>query len=192
MSTTFGLDTAFRRDATAGVAVRRTGDVYDVLECVEIKPPKGGRLVPSETIRALLERARSHGARLLVCDQHYVETVREHAADLVLVEAPGGILGKLEVYTRCRSLIAEGRVRVPAREKRLLAQLKQVVSKPTPGGQITISSPRRPGAHGDLASAFTLALWGASERGGTPGEIIIPSGPGIGSRWDNSPGRGFG
>jgi hypothetical protein len=156
---TCGLDTGFRKDPSAAVIVRRNGDKCEVAECVEIRPPPGGRLIPSETIKALIARASYHRCGRAVADQHYIESVREHTK-VPLFEAPPGIQGKLLVYTAARRLIHESRVRIPAGQTRLIAQLRQVVSKPTAGGHIVISSPRKGGSHGDLVSAFTLALWG--------------------------------
>lgn len=161
----FGLDTGFRKDPSAGVVVRRTGDIYEVAECVEIRPPKGGRLVPSVTILELFTRAKHHRCAVAVADGHYIETVREHSGGIELREAPSGVAGKVGAYTDARRLINEGKVRIPAGNKRLLAQLRQVVQKPTPGGQLSITSPRRGGAHGDLASAFVLALWAVANTG---------------------------
>lgn len=159
---TMGLDTAFRKDPSAGVAIRRIGDWFVVAQSVEIRPPAGGRLVPSDTIKQLLETATLHRCGSVAADQHYIETVREHAGQLELTEAPGGMPGKVETHTHVRRLMAERKVRIPAGNKRLIAQLRQVVSKPTSGGGLTITSPRRGGAHGDLASAFVLALWAVS------------------------------
>lgn len=160
-----GLDTGFRKDPSAGVVVRRSADMYEVAECVEIRPPKGGRLIPSATLQELFRRAKHHRCAVAVADGHYIETVREHSAGIDLQEAPAGVTGKVDVYTFARRLINEGKVRIPAGNKRLLAQLRQVVQKPTPGGQLSITSPRRGGAHGDLASAFVLALWVIANTG---------------------------
>ncbi len=154
-----GLDTGFRKDPSAAVIVRPNGQTVEVAECIEIRPPAGGRLVPSETIVSLLARAKYHRCQGVVADQHYIETIREHAHGLVLTEAPAGLNGKVDVFTTARTLLLEGRVRIPAGNKRLIAQLRLVVSKPTPGGQLTITSPRRGGQHGDLVSAFVLAAW---------------------------------
>ncbi len=165
-SAVLGLDTGFRKDPSAGVVVRHEGELYQVAECVEIRPPAGGRLVPSVTIEALLERGKHHRASTLACDQHYVDTVREHAIGFSVREAPGGITGKLEAFTKARRLIHEGKVRIPAGQRRLLAQLRQVVQRPTSGGQLQITIPRRGGAHGDLASAFVLALWASADLEG--------------------------
>ena len=174
----FGLDTGFRKDPSAGVVVRRNGDMYEVAECVEIRPPKGGRLVPSVTLEQLFERAKHHHCGVAVADGHYIETVREHASGIELQEAPSGIAGKADAYTVARRLINEGKVRIPAGNKRLLAQLRQVVQKPTAGGQLVIKSPRRGGAHGDLASAFVLALWAVADS--VSYEAMIESMRGLG------------
>jgi hypothetical protein len=169
---TLGLDTGFRKDPSAGVVVRSVGDLYVVAECVEIRPEPGKRLIPSVTIKQLLARGDDHRCSSVACDQHYVETVREHAGGVDLVEAPGGMPGKVETYTHVRTLLKEGKVRIPAGNKRLLSQLRQVVSKPTPGGGLTITSPRRAGAHGDLVSAFVIGLWAVSAAASADTQIL--------------------
>ena len=93
---------------------------------------------------------------------------------------------------RVRALLHESKVRIPAGNRRLLQQLRQVVSKPTPGGQLTITSPRRGGAHGDLASAFVLAAWDAQKHGAARPLAPLPLNLGPPSRWEGMPGRGFG
>lgn len=157
------LDTAFRKDASAATIVRpspRLRGIIECAECVEIRPAQGQRLVPTETLKQLLARAREHKCRTLAFDQHYADLVHEVAGnEFQCIEAPGGLTGKIDVYQAARTLIHEGKVRIPAGNRRLLNQLREVVSKPTSGGGITITSPRRPGSHGDLASAFVLALW---------------------------------
>ena len=66
-----------------------------------------------------------------------------------------------DVEAIAKKLIHEGRIRLP-NHPRLLSQLRSVVSKPTPGGGLTISIPRRRGqGHGDLVSAAVLAIWQA-------------------------------
>jgi hypothetical protein len=159
-----GLDTGFRKDPSAAVIARRgreAGSLVEIAEVVEIVPPKGGRLVPSETVKALLARGTHHGCTTVVADGHYIETVREHAKGFSLLEAPGGATGKAEAHVAARTLINEGQVRFSGAQKKLLQQLRDIVSKPLAGGQIAISSPRRAGSHGDLASACVLALWAA-------------------------------
>lgn len=159
-----GLDTGFRKDPSAAVIGRQgraPGSRVEVAEVVEIAPTPGKPLVPSVTIKALLDRARHHRCTNVIADQHYIESVREHASGFSLVEAPGGAPGKVEAHLAARTMINEGRVRISAKHTRLLAQLRDIVARPMPGGTISISSPRRAGAHGDIASAFVLVLWAA-------------------------------
>lgn len=157
-----GLDTGFRKNPSGGVVVRDTGAKLEVAECVEIAPPKGGRLVPSETVKALVERAKFHHCESLIADQHYIETVREHSVGMQLIEAPSV---PADAYIVARDAIAEGRVRISAQHQRLIAQLREVTAKPTSGGGISISSPNRGTSHGDVASAFVLAVWRAARAG---------------------------
>ena len=172
-----GLDTGFRKDPSAGVVVRRNGDGYEVSECVEVAPKPGERLKPSETLRQLFERGQRHRCVSAVSDQHYIETVREHCGYLRLHETPAGVEGNAEMYTTARTVLREGRLKISAQHTRLLSQLRQVVAKPTPGGNISIQSPRRGGAHGDLASALVAALWALEqEKGGSAAvRVTTPS-----------------
>jgi hypothetical protein len=189
-----GLDTAFRKDPTAGVIVRAREGVLWVDDCIEVRPPKGGRLKPSETLLRILDDARAQGCTRAVADIHYIDLLHEIAGDFQIVEAPGGATGKLEVYTAARRELHESRVRIPARFARLIAQLKEVVSKPQPGGGLSISSPRRAGAHGDLVSAFTLAAWNLAATAHVDYSVGRRATEHLnhGGRWGGSPGRGFG
>jgi hypothetical protein len=45
---------------------------------------------------------------------------------------------------------------------RLVAQLGDVMGKPTPGGGLQIALPRRGGVQGDIVAAFVNAVWAAS------------------------------
>lgn len=154
------LDVGFRRDPSAGTVIDYCDDLYTLREVLELRPPPGGHLVPSVTLEALIALGRRQHCTTLAFDQHYASYVREVAPpEWNLVEAPAGMTGKAEMYTVARRLIAEGKVAIPAGQKRLLAQLRAVVSKPTSGGGISITSPRRGGSHGDIASSFVLGLW---------------------------------
>ncbi len=155
-----GLDTAFKKDPTAGTVVTRdVNGLQTLLDVIEIRPPKDGRLVPSETIKAIIARAKDLKATHVVCDGHYVETVREYCDGLTLVEAPGGQQGKAETHIASRTELREARVAIPPEFNRLAVQLRQIIGKPQPGGGLSITSPRRGGAHGDIASGWVLACW---------------------------------
>jgi hypothetical protein len=154
-----GADFGFRSDSSALVVARLEEDVCRVADIAELRPQRGAPLVPSAVVGEFAAIAKRYSSTAVVADRHYEEAIREHLAEhqLRLVPAPDGLAGKVEVYTRARALIHEGRVRLPD-HRRLLAQLKAVTSKPSPGGGLTISSPRRGGSHGDLVSALVLAL----------------------------------
>jgi hypothetical protein len=164
-----GFDPAFQRDACAGAIARSNGERVEVCAVWERRPEKNAPLVPSVTVKEFGAFALRHGARALVSDIHYRETVREHLPPgLVFVDAPGGNSGKAAVYSAARELIHAGRVRWSAGHKRLTAQMREVIARPLPGGLIAITSPRRRGSHGDIASALCLTLWLLSQKPARP------------------------
>ena len=178
---TVGADFGFRSDSSALVIVHRTGDLRTVASVLEKCPKKGTPLQPGDVVRDFAAETKRHGAGWLMADGHYRESISEHlyAADLGLVAAPEGATGKADAYIKARTLLLDGRIRLPD-HSRLLRQLKEVVSKPTAGGGVSISSPRwRTGGHGDLVSALVLAFYPASGhhtpgvyRARTPAEVI--------------------
>jgi hypothetical protein len=98
---------------------------------------------------------------MLMADGHYAESVREHLAEhrLGFFPAPAGTEGVAEAYVKARTLMREGRVRLPNHPD-LLAQLRAVQWRPNPGGSISIVRPKkRRGGHCDLVSALVLALF---------------------------------
>lgn len=176
-----GLDTGFRKDPSAAVVVRvhaaDPGVAY-VAECFEKQPPKGEKLKPTETIKELVDRARYHSCQAILADQHYIESVREQASGFTLTEAPHD---NVEPYVATRRAFKDGRIRIGRGNEKLIAQLRSVVSKPTPGGNISVSSPRKGGQHGDLVSALVLAVWAATNAGGavpvfTRGNVGVTAG----------------
>lgn len=160
---TAGGDLGFVNDASALVIVYRVGDVYHVHEVLEMRPAEGAPLRPSEVIRAFAEACERHRVYGLMVDVHYREAVREavERVGVPLLDAPEGANGKVASYTKAKALLHEGRVRLPD-NARLLRQLREVTSRPTSGGGLSITSPRGAGGHGDLVSALVLALWQAS------------------------------
>jgi hypothetical protein len=179
----FGGDLGFVRDSSALVGATLS-DPIDVVVLDEVRPEPGQPLKPSEVVARFGKTIRARGAWSFCADGHYRETAREHLepAGVDFVDAPSGQQGKSEVYLHAKKLIHERRVRLP-NNPRLLTQLRQVVSRPMPGGGVSISTPRRKagqggGGHGDLVSALVLALWQA--RDGVPPrpwlrDIIDPS-----------------
>ncbi|MBI2391504.1 MAG: hypothetical protein HYV09_18080 [Deltaproteobacteria bacterium] len=164
---TAAIDAGFRSDASALVIVACGGEQFAVVHREELRPDKGAPLKPSEVIRTFAQSLRSFGVSRVAADQFYVEAVREHLSEhgIGLVEAPAGQIGKVTTHMRARSILHEGRLRMP-RDERMLNQLKSIEQRPTAGGGLQIHTPRRAGGHGDIASALILALWAAEARPG--------------------------
>ena len=161
------LDPAFNRDASAGVIVRARKDEFQIVEVFERIPRKGQPLVPSELVREFAALCEKHGATRVASDIHYQETVREHLPrGLRFVKAPGGNSGKAEMFGQARDQIHAGQVKWSKGHRKLTQQLREVTAVPLAGGLVAIRSPRRKGAHGDLASALCLALWLAKRTAG--------------------------
>lgn len=155
-----GGDFAFRTNSSALAIAHRVGDVVSVAALEERKPSKAEPLRPSVTARDFASVVRVHGSDVLWADGHSFDAVAEHTAahDVYLSEAPSGQAGKVETYSRVRTLLREGRLRLPAHPK-LIEQLKAVRARPTSGGGLTITSPVSAGGeHGDLVSAVVLAV----------------------------------
>lgn len=155
-----GVDFGFKSDSSALVVVQFDGEVYMVVDAQELRPSAQAPLQPSEVVAAFAKVAQEFGCTHVITDGHYREAIAEHLRthNLGIIDAPQGATGKVESYARARAVLHEGRCVLP-NEPRLLSQLRGVVSKPTPGGGVSISSPRKPGGgHGDLVSAWVLAV----------------------------------
>lgn len=172
-----GGDFAFRRNSTAFVACETHEldggkRVYDITAMLE-EMPRGAPLKPSETCARGVEFAKEVGTDEIIADGHYRETVVEELGrgGVSFILAPEGAGGKAEVAQVVRNLMHEGSIRLkpglPLTDK-LLRQLREVTSRALSGGGISLDSPTwRTGEHGDLASAFFLAVWRAYRLGWT-------------------------
>lgn len=158
-----GADFGFVTDSSALAIAENDGALVHVSAVLELRPERLTALKPSIVAARFAARTREYGCAGIVADGHYREAMREHLAthDIAFVSAPEGASGKLDTYTVVRTLLHEGRVRLP-NDPRLLQQLREVTSRPTPGGGLQISSPRKAG-HGDLVSALVLAVYTASK-----------------------------
>lgn len=196
-----GGDLAFTRDRAALVLVAREDTIFHVVVCEELTPTKGKPLVPSVVCKRFAEIMKTHNAKSIMLDRHYLESAREHFhTEGILVEsAPETQDGKAETYLHVRELLAERRLRIPLLGLKLKGQLKAIVSKPTPGGSMQISAPRRGGGgHSDLVSALVLACWAAKNVSTVDASLWATPLPSD-SRWAPDPrfpdfgsGRGFG
>jgi hypothetical protein len=162
-----GCDPAFAAGGDAAALVIAHEDAEDVAVVAEISELRGTEArVPGDVCSAWAVVAKRHHASGVASDSHYRESLREHfrTAGLSLLEAENTNAGKVETYTAARDRMARGKVAIPAGQKRLLQQLREVMVKRETGGRTRIFSPRKNGAHGDVASAFVLALWALGER----------------------------
>jgi hypothetical protein len=176
---TAGADFGFKRDSSAIAVVAKDSDghMHKLIDYMELKPGPNEPLKPSETVAAFASVLKRNYLRSVMADHHYREAVSEYLAQnkMGLISAPGGALGNMKVYVNARSLIHQGRVRIPDHQQ-LRRDLLEVQHRPTPNGGLRIILPRRTGGgHADLVSAFVLALY---QRGGAavPEDALLPNG----------------
>lgn len=156
-----GADTGFRRDSSALVVAYKLHDgTYVVADILELKPRPGAPLKPSEVINEFAAVCKRHGAKWLTADMHYADTVAEYLEphDITFMPAPSGAEGKAASHVMVKTLLHQGRIRLP-KSARLVNQMKQLIGRPLAGGGLSLESPRTSqGGHGDLLSAFVLAI----------------------------------
>lgn len=156
-----GLDLAFRGDSSTLVAVERQGEQLVVVRVEERRPVPGAPLAPSVVVGEFAQIARELGADSVVCDGHYIDSVREHASKLAGIgvhEGAKNMRDKERMHVHTREMLREGKLVLPQHLK-LLAQLRAVRSRPLPGGGMSIVSDRSLGGHGDLVSALVQACY---------------------------------
>lgn len=174
-----GLDMGLRKDSSALVIVHRRADILYVADMVELRPSDGAPLKPSFVVRTFAKVMQEHGCTYAVGDNHYRDAVAEYLDEFDLAFAPGPTPPS-EAYVRTRSLMREGRVRLPPHEK-LLRQLRTTVGVVTSGGRISIQHPRNAGGHSDIVSALVLALWQVS------GDAVSTPKPEMGTQeWEDA------
>ncbi len=156
-------DLGFKNDSSTLCIVQFDGRKYHLTDLLEKRPKPGRPLKPSEVIKDFAAMAHRYGCNHVISDGHYRESVKEHLAEynLALVDAPEGMKGKQDVFSRVRSVLHEGLVCLPdsAFTKKLITQCKMITAKAAPGGGLSIKIPRKVGlGHGDLVSSFVLAV----------------------------------
>jgi hypothetical protein len=154
-------DFAFKRNSSALAIVEVDGSTVTLAALCERKPGRTAPLKPSEVCATFAETLKRYGVTTVYCDSHEREDVRDAMAGFgISVEPlPENNTGKLEQYKAARTVLHEGRWRMP-RNARVAGQLKAVRSKAVPGGGVSIFSPKSTtGEHGDLASAVVGAIW---------------------------------
>lgn len=160
-------DFGFVSDSSALAIVQLVAGFYQLSELIELRPEKGAPLQPSGVVTTFAIPCKRFGVRHLAADGHYREAIREHTetAGLRLRDLPEGQNGKIEQYSQFRALLHEGKCRISRDAKKLITQLREIIAKPTPGGGLSITSPRKKSGHGDLASAYVGAVWSAAQHG---------------------------
>lgn len=156
-------DFGFERDSSTLAIVQYDGHKYVLSSLIECKPSKDKPLKPKEVVKRFAEELIRYGIRSIVADQFHRASVREHLEEygISIIPAPEGTRGKEETYLRTKVMLGDERILIPDSQegKRLVEQAKLVTGKPSPGGRITIRTPRRAGLnHGDLVSAWVLAV----------------------------------
>jgi hypothetical protein len=127
-------------------------------------------------VEAFAAVCKRHEATWLMGDSHYRETLDEELAKhgLSFVPAPEGASGKALCHMHARAILHGRNLRMPA-HGRLVQQMKDLISKPTSGGGISLMSPRTAnGGHGDILSALVLAL---SQRAGQKSKEQVADDP---------------
>lgn len=165
-----GGDCGFKRNSSALVIVERDGDKFRVAVVEERKPLPGLPLKPAAVVGEFATIMLGYDTRELVVDSHERDAVAEElmARRMSAVPAPD----KLDSHMLARKIVHEGRCELP-HHPRFLRQLKDIMSKPMPGGGHQITSPKKAdGSHGDLASAFVNALWRAANHS-APGRVTV-------------------
>jgi hypothetical protein len=159
-----GGDFAFRGDSSALLMVALRGDMLHIFDGTEERPTPEAPLKPSTTVARFVEVIAGR-CDYVTADHHHRSSIEEHLQDRGLIYSPSPN-APAENYVRARQLLREGKVRLHTKNlpeelvARLLQQLRETQGKPTAGGGMSIKHPRwAMGGHGDLADAFTLAIW---------------------------------
>lgn len=164
-----GGDLGLRRDSSALAIAETDGQRFAVAFLDELRPTQGTPLKTSAVVAHFAPSMARYGCAELTMDAFEREAAAEHLAPFGMspIAAPEGQHGKAESYLLFRRLLHEGRLALP-NHPRFLRQLRDIVSKPQPGGGLSVTSPRKTGGgHGDLVSAAVAAVWALA---GTSGE----------------------
>ena len=158
-----GADLGLVRDSSAAVSVHVNNDGRIVMaDAVEFRPKRGTPLKLSDVVPAICRFAGQHGAKSILVDHHLLSEASSHCLPGYSLHAvAGGQEHKARRHVRVRTLLKEGRLKIPGAFARVVHQLSEVTAKPTPGGGTVIQYARRRGSHSDLAAALIVAASGA-------------------------------
>lgn len=168
---TSGADFGFEVNASGLAVVRRRGDRQAPILLREMKPKPGEPLKPSETVRAFALELRALGLDCTMADALYRQSIIEHLAEhrLHLLDAPVDDVAAPFVDFRVK--LHQGRLSLAGAPAGLVRDLKELKSRPTANGRISIIKPKRAdGSHADVLSALVLATW-------QPAGYVVPGEP---------------
>ncbi len=166
-----GCDLGFAANSTTLAVTHHVNGNISLAELLELRPTPETPLKPKEVFSTLASRLKVHGARTLMADGHYREAIVEACAEarIGFLDAPRD---PAEAFVRARALMRDGKVKIPNHE-RLIRQMREVVGRKLMGGRVQAVLPKwRDGSHGDLVSAFVLAV---SQFGGDRAPLPPPT-----------------
>jgi len=152
-----GADFGFRSDFSALVIAFKRIENYYAFDLTEVRPQPNQPLKPSETCKEFAMKLKRQGLQSVMADGHYRESVVEHLSEykIAFIDAPTANWG---CFIRMRALLHQGRAFIP-NNRNLIRDLKEINSRPTRNGGLSILLPRRSGGgHSDMVSALVLAL----------------------------------
>ncbi len=159
-----GCDLATVSDSAAFALVGSFKDgTIRPLVVEEWRPSKGSPLQLRVLVPLIADLAKTYKAYKVHCDHHILEPAREWLppGPIKLEPVGGGANAKYVTHTQCRELLPQVAL---AGHDLLAEQLGSIVAEPLPGGGTRLSAPRKGGRHGDIASAFVLAVAGLAGK----------------------------
>jgi hypothetical protein len=161
---TIGGDLGLVRDASAFVSIARDGEFLDMIGLLEMRPTKGSPLKLSDVVTRAVVFAKEHSAHAIHVDHHSLAQARDLLPKGIAFEAiDGAQAAKTERFVATRTALNEGHLRIHQDFRKVANQLREVMSRPTSGGGLQITIPRRAGVHGDAAAALVVAVHAASQ-----------------------------
>lgn len=162
-----GGDTGFKKNSSALAIVERVPgengalDRFRLVRREECRPSPGAPLQPKEVVGGFAVIMAEYGLLDLVVDSHEIDDVTDaltaHNATATAAPLPA------VAFVAFRNVLHAGRLDLPP-DPRLRQQMRDVLSRPMPGGGTQIVLPKRPdGSHGDLLVAVVRAVWKAQQ-----------------------------
>lgn len=161
-------DLAFVKNSATLCTLAVANQEMRVTHLEERKPTEEVSLVPSDVCTDFCATLRRKGAKSVVVDGHYRETMREYTNKIgcALIDS----CGPAERFTLLRTAIRSGNVRMYVEHplaRRLRNQLAGIRVIRTSGGNYSVHLPRGvDGSHGDVADVLARAVWGFTTHGG--------------------------